>query len=100
MTMGTTNDTTPPPADVWDECCKAFAWAMKNDPTLAPVSWLHYVHKNNPYRPTTTTHLRHSTDGYPLCWPMDRDDPFTGSFDKADVDCPECLAHLAEERNA
>lgn len=37
-------------AEAWDECCEAFAWAMKEEPTHAPVSWLAYVHDNNPYR--------------------------------------------------
>jgi hypothetical protein len=37
-------------AEAWDGCCKGFAWAMAEDPTLAPVSWLAYVHDRNPYR--------------------------------------------------
>lgn len=36
--------------ETWDECCQAFAWAMKEEPNLAPVSWLSYVHEHNPYR--------------------------------------------------
>lgn len=43
-----------------------------------------------------TTHLRHFLDGYPLCWPMDRDGPFEGSFDETDVTCADCLGYLHE----
>lgn len=37
-------------AHAWDECCAAFAWAIREEPNRAPVSWLGYVHDNNPYR--------------------------------------------------
>lgn len=36
-------------ARAWEECCRAFAWAMAEEPNNAPVSWLAYVHENNPY---------------------------------------------------
>lgn len=41
-------------------------------------------------------HLKHFKDGYPLCWPMDKDGSFEGSFDEKEVDCSECLKILAE----
>lgn len=44
------------------------------------------------------THLRHSLDGYPLCWNLDQEGDFKGSYDEADVDCPECLTWMAEEK--
>lgn len=41
-------------------------------------------------------HMRHFRDGYPLCWTLDQDGPFVGSFVDSDVTCPECLRHLGE----
>lgn len=41
-------------------------------------------------------HLRHSLDGYPLCWPMDRDGEFEGTYDEQAVTCGECLGHLKD----
>lgn len=41
-------------------------------------------------------HLRHSLDGYPLCWPQDRDGDFVGTRDETAATCPECLAVLTE----
>ena len=41
-----------------------------------------------------TTHLRHSIDGYPLCWPQDRDGDHTSSPDEHAVDCGDCLTIL------
>jgi hypothetical protein len=35
--------------EAWNECCRAFAWAMFQEPNNTPVSWLEYVQKNNPY---------------------------------------------------
>lgn len=45
-------------------------------------------------------HLRHSVDGYPLCWPMDRDGSFKGTFDDAAVTCPDCRRLIAEDMAA
>lgn len=41
-------------------------------------------------------HLAHSIDGYPLCWPMDREGPFTATRDEADVTCQQCITYLSE----
>ncbi len=41
-------------------------------------------------------HLRHFKDGYPLCWDMDQDGEFEGSYDEKDVTCPECPRYLNE----
>lgn len=41
-------------------------------------------------------HVRHSLDGYPLCWPMDRDGEFRGTFDEAEADCTDCKKVLEE----
>lgn len=45
----------------------------------------------------TMVHLRHALDGYPLCWPMDKDGRFEGSFNETEVTCGGCLRHLNEE---
>jgi hypothetical protein len=42
-------------------------------------------------------HLRHSLDGYPLCWPQDRDGEIVGTRDETAVTCPECRAALTEQ---
>lgn len=42
-------------------------------------------------------HLRHSLDGYPLCWPQDRDGEFAGTRDETAVTCPECRAVLTDQ---
>jgi hypothetical protein len=41
-------------------------------------------------------HLRHFYDGYPLCWDYDQDGPFEGTYVESEVDCPDCLGHVAE----
>lgn len=45
---------------------------------------------------STTIHLRHSIDGYPLCWPMDKDGSFEGSFQEEEVTCEKCKEFLSE----
>jgi len=42
-------------------------------------------------------HLKHSIDGYPLCWPMDKDGEFEGSYNENEVDCPDCIRFLKED---
>lgn len=39
-------------------------------------------------------HLEHSIDGYPLCWPMDRDGPFDATRDEHAITCDDCLTIL------
>lgn len=41
-------------------------------------------------------HYLHFHDGYPLCWGLDQDGPFSGSFKEEEVDCAECLRFLNE----
>lgn len=41
------------------------------------------------------THIRHSVDGYPLCWPMDQDGAFVGTYVDAQADCRDCLGLVA-----
>jgi hypothetical protein len=41
-------------------------------------------------------HLRHFHDGYPLCWPMDRDGDHTSTPDEGDVTCPDCRQIISE----
>lgn len=43
---------------------------------------------------TEVVHVRHFIDGYPLCWPMDRDGEFVGEYDESKATCEECLAIL------
>lgn len=42
-------------------------------------------------------HLKHSIDGYPLCWPMDRDGEFEGTYDENKVTCKDCLEAMRDE---
>jgi hypothetical protein len=42
-------------------------------------------------------HLRHSLDGYPLCWPQDRDGDFDGTRATDAVTCLECRSFLNED---
>jgi len=42
-------------------------------------------------------HWRHSIDGYPLCWPMDRDGSFEATSHEDRVTCTECVAILADD---
>lgn len=42
-------------------------------------------------------HLRHSIDGYPLCWPMDQEGEFEGTFKDDEVTCLECLKLMKED---
>jgi hypothetical protein len=37
-------------------------------------------------------HLCHFYDGYPLCWPMDQDGEFKGSYKENEVTCPLCIS--------
>lgn len=39
-------------------------------------------------------HSRHFYDGYPLCWPMDREGEFKGSYKDEEVTCEACLAYM------
>lgn len=41
-------------------------------------------------------HAKHFKDGYPLCWPMDQEGLFEGTWDDAQVTCPECLKCLED----
>lgn len=41
-------------------------------------------------------HLAHYLDGYPLCWPMDRDGDFTATSSEPEVTCAACKRHLDE----
>lgn len=36
-------------------------------------------------------HLKHFKDGYPLCWPQDKDGDFKGTWLEENVTCPECI---------
>jgi len=47
--------------------------------------------------PPATLHLRHFYDGYPLCWPQDREGEFTATPHEALVDCPECLQIMTRD---
>lgn len=40
-------------------------------------------------------HIKHSVDGYPLCWPLDRDGEFTGTADERLATCGDCRALVA-----
>jgi hypothetical protein len=41
-------------------------------------------------------HWAHFLDGYPLCWPMDRDGEFVGTRNENEVTCPQCRRLLTE----
>lgn len=41
-------------------------------------------------------HLRHSLDGWPLCWPMDQEGEFQGTFVAAEVTCRPCITYMAD----
>lgn len=41
-------------------------------------------------------HLRHSIDGWPLCWPMDREGEFRGTSNAVEVTCHPCLTFMAD----
>ena len=41
-------------------------------------------------------HAKHYKDGYPLCWDMDQDGMFQGSWDDTEVTCQACKDELAE----
>lgn len=42
-------------------------------------------------------HCRHAMDGWPLCWPQDKEGGFRGSYRDADVTCPECLNLMVDD---
>lgn len=42
-------------------------------------------------------HWAHSLDGYPLCWPMDRDGEFAATRNEQAVTCAHCLRYLTED---
>jgi hypothetical protein len=44
----------------------------------------------------TLRHLRHFRDGYPLCWPQDKDGDFDATLVEGKVTCPDCLALMKE----
>lgn len=46
---------------------------------------------------TEPVHSRHFYDGYPLCWPMDREGEHTSTNVDADVTCTDCLAYMRGE---
>jgi hypothetical protein len=48
-----------------------------------------------PY-PMGPVHIRHSTDGYPLCWPQDADGEFRGTYEAALSTCEPCKKISAE----
>lgn len=39
---------------------------------------------------TELIHLRHFYDGYPLCWPMNKEGDFQGTRDETQITCPAC----------
>ena len=41
-----------------------------------------------------TIHLRHYLDGYPLCWPMDREGDFLATEVETKVTCDDCIDAL------
>lgn len=41
-------------------------------------------------------HVRHYLDGYPLCWPMDKEGEFNVSEYDQQITCPECKKILEE----
>lgn len=41
-------------------------------------------------------HLAHFHDGYPMCWPMDRDGPNSATTVESSVTCPDCRRIVAE----
>jgi hypothetical protein len=47
--------------------------------------------------PAVPVHLRHFSDGYPLCWDQDREGSFIGAYDEGRVTCPDCLKALADD---
>lgn len=42
-------------------------------------------------------HLRHFKDGYPLCWPLEQEGSFRGSYKEGETTCKKCLAALEDE---
>jgi hypothetical protein len=42
----------------------------------------------------SVVHSKHFKDGFPLCWSQDREGVFEGSYDDADVTCPDCRKHM------
>jgi hypothetical protein len=42
-------------------------------------------------------HAKHFKDGFPLCWPMEQEGLFEGTWDDTQVNCPDCLKILEEE---
>lgn len=45
-------------------------------------------------------HLKHPVDGYPLCWPMDRDGAFVATPTETAVTCNDCLTILTSADTA
>lgn len=41
-----------------------------------------------------TIHLLHFLDSYPLCWSMDQDGEFDGSYEKSEVTCFHCILYM------
>lgn len=41
-------------------------------------------------------HLAHFHDGYPLCWPMDREGTFSATRDERSVTCIDCINYMKE----
>jgi hypothetical protein len=41
-------------------------------------------------------HAKHYKDGYPLCWPLDKNGTFEGSWDEKDVTCKDCIQYMKE----
>ncbi len=42
-------------------------------------------------------HAKHYKDGYPLCWPMDQEGTFEGTWNDGEVTCRECITYMQEE---
>lgn len=42
-------------------------------------------------------HAKHFKDGYPLCWDVDQEGLFEGTWDDTEVTCDECLDYMKEE---
>lgn len=41
-------------------------------------------------------HAKHYKNGYPLCWPMDREGLFEATWNEAEITCKQCLAYMKE----